>query len=107
MLANTPHVIAHTLLLIADGKPLDEFSCARSRALSDILKSFIREGCRFQAVGEQSAHYFVGEEFHAAIGVVNDKPLSRAQQLVRNDERTNSIVAGASAGVTNDVCVAF
>src|ERR1022692_3184379 len=107
MLLDTLHIIAHSLLLIADGKPLDEFSCARSRAFSDILKSFIREGCRFQAVGEQLAHHVVGKEFHAAVGVVIDKPLPRTQQLVRNHERTNGIVSGAPARVTNNVRVAF
>ena len=54
MLANSLHVVAHALLLIADGKPLDVFSCARSGAFPDILKSLIGEGCRFQAVGQQS-----------------------------------------------------
>src|SRR6266478_5180443 len=81
MLPNSLHIIADALLLVADGEPLDEFSCMRSGAFADILKSFVREGCRFQAAGQQSAHHVVGEEFHAAIGVVNDKPLPRAPSL--------------------------
>jgi len=78
MLPNSLHVIAHAPPLISDGKPFDEFASARSGAFPDILKSFFRKGCSFQAIGQQSAHYLVGKEFHAAIGVVNDEPLLRA-----------------------------
>ena len=85
MFPDALHIITHALSLIAYGKPLDKLSRPRSRTFSDILKSFIRESRRFEAVGQQPTHHVVGEEFHAAIGVVNDKPLPRAQQLVRND----------------------
>src|SRR5215467_12075590 len=52
MLPNSLDIIAHTLFLIADRKPLDEFSCARPGALPEILESLIRKGCRFQAAGQ-------------------------------------------------------
>src|SRR5207253_10463835 len=47
------------------------------------------------------------KEFHPAIGVVNDEPLARAEQLVRDHQRADGIVAGAAAGVADYVCVAF
>ena len=40
VLPNSLHIIAHALLLVEDGKPLDEFSCPRSGAFPNILKSF-------------------------------------------------------------------
>ena len=40
-----------------------------------------------------------------AIGVVNDEELARAEQLVREDQRSESVRAGSAAGVSDDVCV--
>jgi hypothetical protein len=39
--------------------------------------------------------------------VVDDEPLSGAEQLVGDDQRTDRVIAGPAAGITDDVRVAF
>ncbi len=60
-----------------------------------------------QAAGEKPAHDLVGKRLHAAVGMVDDEPLARAQLLVRNDRRADGVVAGAAPGVADDVGGAF
>ncbi len=64
-------------------------------------------GRDLQAAGEKPAHNLVGERLHAAVGMVDDEPLARAQWLVRNDQRADGVVAGAARGVADDVGGAF
>ena len=49
----------------------------------------------------------VKNSLHAAVGVVDDEPLLRAQQLVRDHEGPDGVVGRASPGVTDDVRIAF
>ncbi len=45
--------------------------------------------------------------FHAALGVLDHEPFVRAEQLVRDDQRANRVVARASPGVSDHVGVAL
>jgi len=47
-----------------------------------------------------------GGEHQSAIGVIDDHELSSVEQVVRHDQRTQSIFGNDSAGVANDVRVA-
>ena len=58
-----------------------------------------------EAALEQVSHFFVGEELHPAVRVVDDEPLVRPEQLVRDHERANCVVARATAGVADHVGV--
>ena len=107
MATNAGHVVDHGLPGVFDRQPIDKLIFRRARPFADISKSLRAElGC-LEAVRQQAAHQFVAKEFHAAIGVVNDEPLARAEQLVRDHQRADGIVAGAAAGVADYVCVAF
>ncbi len=81
--------------------------CGGAGAFADIFEAFGREGCGFEAVGKEAADDFVGEELHAAVGVVDDEEFFGAEELVADDQRADGVVAGAAAGVANDVSVAF
>jgi hypothetical protein len=48
---------------------------------------------------------FIGEEFHAAIGVVNDEKFARSQQLITDDQGPDRIVVRALARIANDMRV--
>jgi hypothetical protein len=107
MIADAGDVVEHGLLLAVDGEPLDVFTGARAWTLANILETLRGERGGFEAGCQQIAHDVVGEEFHAAIGVVNDEEFARAKQFVTDDQGTNGVVAGAAAGVAYDVRVAF
>src|SRR6266851_1034986 len=107
MVADAGDVVEDGLLLIADGEPLDVFTGAGAGAFADVLEALRGERRGFEARGEQVAHDVVGEEFHAAIGVVDDEEFAGAEQFVADDEGTDGVVAGAAAGVADDVSVAF
>src|SRR5216684_6535454 len=49
----------------------------------------------------------VGEEQHAAVGVVNDEKLIRAEQLVGDDQGAERVIAGAPSGIANYVGIAL
>ena len=93
--------------LVFDGEPFDEFGCGGTGALADIFEAFRGEGGGFEAVGEEAAHDVAGEELHAAVGVMDNEEFFCAEQLVADDERTDGVVAGAAAGVADDVGVSF
>ncbi len=107
MITDAGDVIDHGLLLVADREPLDVFTGAGARALANILETLRGERRGFEARGKQIANGVAGEEFHAAIGVVNDEEFASAKQFVTYNERPNGVVAGSPAGVANDVSVAF
>ncbi|MBV9274214.1 MAG: hypothetical protein JO333_10000 [Verrucomicrobia bacterium] len=44
---------------------------------------------------------------HTAIGMMDHKTFLRAQQLLRNYQRPNRVVAGPAAGITDQVRVTF
>ena len=56
---------------------------------------------------QQGAHDLVGEGLHPAVGVVDDEPLARAEQLVRDHQRADGVVAGTAAGIADHVGVAL
>ena len=75
--------------------------------MAHVLPAFRRKIGRLQTLGEQIADDVVGEKLHAAIGMVHYEPLARTQQFVRDDQRTDGIVAGTSACVANDVGISL
>jgi hypothetical protein len=75
--------------------------------LADVLPSLVAEASRLQATEQKVADDFVGEELHAAVGVMNDEPLARPEQFGRDDERAKSIVAGPAFGIADDVRVSL
>jgi hypothetical protein len=95
------------LVLVFDGELFDELRGGGTGAFADIFEALGSEGGGFKAVGEEAAHDVVGEEEHAAVGVVDDEEFFCAEELVADDERTDGVVAGAAAGVADDVGVAF
>jgi len=107
VIADAGDVVEDSLFLVADGEPLDVFTGAGAGAFADVLKTLGSESGGFQAGGQQTAHDIVGEKFHAAIGVVNDEEFAGAEQFVADDERADGVVAGSTAGVADDVGVAF
>src|SRR5712664_1824659 len=82
-------------------------SGAGARALADILETLSRERRGFEARGKQIAHDVIGEEFHAAIGMMDDEEFASAQQFVTYNEGPNGVVAGSPSSVADDVGVAF
>src|SRR5437868_5892189 len=105
--ADTGHVCDDGLGLVFDGEPFDELCGGAAWAFADVLESFGGEGGGFQAVCEEAAHDVVGEEEHAAVGVVDDEEFFSAKKLIADDERTDGIIAGTSAGVANHLGVAY
>src|SRR5208283_1554716 len=95
------------LLLVLDGEPIDVFAFARTRPLADIAEAGGSEFDGLQAGLEEAAHNLVGKIQHAALGVMNDEELPRAEQFVADDEGSNGVVAGAPAGIADDVGIAF
>ena len=49
------------------------------------------------------AYDLVGEDFHAAVGVVDDEPLARAVQLMGDHQRADRVVARSFACVPDHV----
>ncbi len=107
MVANAGNIVEDSLLLILDGEPFDEFTGAGSRSLADVLEPLSGQLRCFQAGSQQVAHDIAGEEFHAAISMVNDEEFTGAEKLVTDDEGTDGIVAGPAAGVPDDVGITF
>jgi hypothetical protein len=71
------------------------------------VEAFRAQRRRLEAVCEQPANHVVGEELHAAIGVVDDEELLGPKQLVADDQRPDGIIGGAAAGVANHVRIAL
>src|SRR6266850_5673111 len=107
MVANARNIVEDSLLLVLDGKPFDEFTGAGSRSLADVLEPLSGQLRCFQAGSQQVAHDIAGEEFHAAIGMVNDEKFACSEKFITDDQRANGIVAGPTAGVADDVGIAF
>ena len=91
----------------ADRQPLDVLAGARSWAFADVTEAARGELRRFQAGGQQATHHFVGEELHAAVGVMNDEKFLGTQQFVADDQGANRVIAGAAAGIANHVRIAL
>ena len=78
------HLRRHGIDLVEDLGPVgfaDPHTLAagpRTWSSPNVSKAFVGQCCCFQTIRQQRTHYIVGEEFHAAIGVMNYKPLPRA-----------------------------
>ncbi len=107
MVPDALDVVGDAACLVGDRQPVDVGGLGRARTLPDVIETLGSERRGLEAVGEQAADHLVGEELHPAIGVVDDEPLGRAEQLVGDDQRADRVVAGATAGVADDVRVAF
>jgi hypothetical protein len=94
-----PHVGDDTSRIILHREPINELAFRRPGALPDIPKAVGSEFRGLEATGEEAPHHLVGEEQHAAVGVVNDKKLARAEQLVGDDQGAERVIAGASSSV--------
>src|SRR4051812_2010077 len=92
---------------IGDREPVDLLARGRAGAGADVAKAAFTELRRLQAPLEEVAHELVREEPHAAVGVVDDEPLLRPEELVRDDERADRVVACAAARVPDHVRVAL
>src|SRR2546425_2398401 len=88
-------------------EPINELALRRSGPFPDIAKAIGRELRGFEATGKETPHHLVSEEQHAAVGVMNDKELIRAEQLVRDDQGAERVIAGASSGIANDVGISL
>ncbi len=107
MIADAGNVIEDRLFLVFDGEPFDVLAGAGAGALADIAEAARGEFGGFEAGVEEIAHDVVGEEFHAAIGVMDDEEFLGAEKFVADDEGADGVVTGAAAGVADDVGVAF
>src|SRR6266850_7969013 len=107
MVANARNIVEDSLLLVLDGKPFDEFTGAGSRSLADVREPLGGQLRCFQAGSQQVADDIAVEEFHAAIGMVNDEKFARAEKFIADDQGANGIVAGPAAGVADNVGIAF
>jgi len=107
VIADAGDVVEDGLLLIFDGEPFDIFAGARAGAFADVTEAAGSEFGGFEAGVEEIAHDVVGEEFHAAIGVMDDEEFLSAQQFVTDDEGADGVVTSAAAGIPDHVGVAF
>src|SRR5262249_32539976 len=86
MVADAPHVGENGGRIILHREPINELTFRRSGTFPDIAKAAGRELCGLEAAGKEISHHLVGEEQHAAVGVVDDEELVRAEQLVGDDQ---------------------
>ena len=107
MLPDPGHVGHDALRVVADREPVDVRRLGGAGAGADVVEALRSQRRGVQAAGEQVAHDGVGEELHAAVGVVDDEPLGGAEQLVGDDQRADRVIAGPAAGVADDVRVAL
>jgi hypothetical protein len=107
VLVNAFRVILHAGFQVTEGQPLDLRPLCRAWPHAHVAPALLVDDSSVEAAGEQVAHDLVGEQLHAAVGVVNDEKLLRAQQLVRDHQRTDGVVAGPPTGVANHVGVAL
>ena len=92
---------------MSDREPVDVAAVGRSRPLAHVGETVGAELRGLETRLEQATHHIVGEELHAAVGVVDHEPLGGAEELVRDHERTDGVVARPSSGVADHVGVAL
>ena len=107
MVTDAGDVSNYAARFVCERQPIDKVTLLGSRALANILPTLIAELCRFETAFQKPAHNGVGKKCHSAIGMMDDKPLLRSQQLVGNHKRAYRIVAGATARITNHMGVAL
>src|SRR5215510_9324861 len=81
VVADALDVVAHGFLLVLDREPFDVFAGSRTRAFANITETGGSEFGGFKAGTEEAAHDIVGEELHAAVGVMNDKEFPSAEKF--------------------------
>ena len=84
MLADPPHVFDDAALEISDRQPANEMTAGGSPTMLWIGPCLSIEGGGLEIIFEKIAHHTVTEKLHSAVGVVDNKPLARTQELVRN-----------------------
>ena len=82
MFANAAHVMQHARRLIRYGMPFYKLASARAMTVLRIRPSFTVEFGRFQIVIKQVSDHIIREKLHAAIGVMDYKPLASSEELV-------------------------
>src|SRR4051794_26781411 len=105
MVTNACDVLGDALGVVGDRKPVDVLRFGRAGTCADVGKPLGAELGGLEAVPEQAADDVVCEELHAAVRVVYHEPLRGTEQLVGDDERADRVIAGAAAGVADDVRV--
>src|SRR5271166_3890418 len=79
VIANACHIVEHSSLLVFDGEPLDVLASARTGPFADIAEATGSEFGGLQAGIQKTAHDVVSEEFHSAIGVMEDEEFAGAK----------------------------
>src|SRR5262245_20431867 len=59
--------------------------------------------CCVEALSQEHAHHLVSECLHAAVRVMDHKPLVRAEQLVGDNKRADGIIAGPTTSIADHV----
>src|SRR5262245_8927019 len=93
MAADARHVFDDALLEVRDRMPLYEMAMHRTWAAPVIMPALRVDRSRVQTLVQQTGHDIVSEKQHAAISMMNHEPLFRAEQLVRDHERADRIIA--------------
>ena len=107
MLANAQHVLKDAIFLRLDRMPLNEVARRAAAAMLRVRPILAIKARRGEIVVEQAGHDLIAEQLHATIRVVDHEPLVRPKQLVGNHQRTNSVVAGATARIADHMRIAF
>src|SRR5712691_2611207 len=107
MVSNALDVRDHAFRLLLDRQPIYELTLCGPRPGAGIAPDLSVESGGLQAACEQITHDFVAEQLHAAVRVMNNEPLARAQQLIRDDQRPYRVIAGPAARVPDDMGVSF
>jgi hypothetical protein len=84
VIADASDIGDHAAGFVRERQPIDKVTRVGSRALADILSALITDLCSFEAALQKPSDNGVGKKCHSAIGVMDDEPLLRSQQLVGN-----------------------
>ena len=92
---------------VGDADTVAEFFLRHGEGLAAAAEVALDHGTHDRGVArgdlrEEIAHDVVGEEFHAAIGVVHQDDLLRAQQPLRDRERADLVVGDALLAQARD-----
>ena len=82
MFANAAHIMQDAGRLILNGMPFYKLASARAMTVLWIRPSLTVKIGRFQIVIKQIPDHIIREELHAAIGVMDYKPLMGSEELV-------------------------
>jgi hypothetical protein len=75
--ADARDIVYHTLRLVRNGQPLDVLAGSRARSLTNVLPLPADQGRGVEALRQKASNDFIGEEFHAALGVMDHEPFAR------------------------------